>query len=59
MEKRMADRGRFVLGREFPLPNSNSSGTSQVIAQTADAELVKPDDASASKKFARYVPFWG
>jgi predicted HTH transcriptional regulator len=47
------------LRERFQLPESKSSTISQIIAQTVDAELVKADDATASKKFAKYVPFWG
>ncbi len=46
-------RERFRLGEE------KAAVTSQVIAATIEANLIKPDGSvGASRKFARYLPFW-
>ena len=59
---------RYVMGghmtnqslrERFHLPESKSTIISQIIAATADANLVKPDGtAGGSRKFARYLPIW-
>ena len=47
------------LRKRFRLPESKSAIASQVIAATMDAKLVRADEAvGASRKFARYLPFW-
>jgi len=47
------------LRERFHLPESRSVVVSQVLAATVQAGLVKTEDkATASRKFARYVPFW-
>ena len=46
-------RYRFHLGED------KATITSQVIAATIDAGLIKPDaSVGGSRKFARYLPFW-
>jgi predicted HTH transcriptional regulator len=46
-------RERFRLGEE------KAAVTSQVISATIEANLIKPDGSiGASRKFARYLPFW-
>ena len=56
MSERMTNqtlRERFRLGEE------KAAVTSQVIAATIEANLIKPDGSvGASRKFARYLPFW-
>lgn len=59
---------RYVMGghmtnqslrERFHLPESKSTIISQIIAATADANLIKPDGtAGGSRKFARYLPNW-
>lgn len=47
------------LRERFHLPESKSASVSQVISATMDAGLVKADaQAGASRKYARYLPFW-
>jgi ATP-dependent DNA helicase RecG len=47
------------LRERFGLAESKAAITSQIIAATIEAGLIKPDEAvGASRKFARYVPFW-
>lgn len=47
------------LRERFGLPESKAAITSQIIAATIDAGLIKPDEAvGGSRKFARYLPFW-
>ena len=47
------------LRERFRLPSSKTATVSQVISATIDAGLIKPDEAAgASRKFARYLPFW-
>jgi hypothetical protein len=47
------------LRERFHLPESKSAIVSQIIAASIEAGLIKPDEkVGASKKFARYLPFW-
>jgi ATP-dependent DNA helicase RecG len=47
------------LRERFGLPEGKSAIASQVIAATIDSGLIKPDErAGASKRLARYLPFW-
>lgn len=47
------------LRERFGLPDAKSVVVSQVIAATSSAGLVKADErVGASKKFARYLPYW-
>ena len=56
MAERMTNQS---LRARFHLPEGRAATTSQVIAATIDAGLVKPDEAAgASRKYARYLPFW-
>lgn len=45
-------RGRLNISDE------NYSMASRIISDTINAKLIKPDDASNSRKYAKYVPFW-
>ena len=47
------------LRDRFKLPEKRSATISQIISQTVDKGLVKPDEKTASKKFAKYIPYWG
>ncbi len=48
-----------VLRECFHLPESKSAIVSQIIAASIEAGLIKLDEkVGASKKFARYLPFW-
>jgi len=56
MSERMTNQS---LRERFRLPESKSAVVSQVIAASTEAELVKADEkVGASRKFARYLPFW-
>ena len=56
MSDRMTNQS---LRNRFHLPESKSAVASQVIAATIEAGLVRPDEkVGASRKFARYLPFW-
>ncbi len=56
MSERMTNQ---TLRARFRLAESKAAIASQVIAATIDAKLVKPDEAAgASRKYARYLPFW-
>lgn len=47
------------LRERFRLPENRSTTASQIIAATVEAGLIKSDARTgASKKFARYLPFW-
>lgn len=47
------------LRRRFGIEERNYSTASRIIADTIEEELVRQfDPRSASKKFAKYVPFW-
>lgn len=56
MSERMTNQS---LRERFHLPESKSAIVSQVIAAAIDAGQVKPDEkVGASRKYARYLPFW-
>jgi ATP-dependent DNA helicase RecG len=56
MSERMTNQ---TLRDRFHLPESKAAIVSQVIAAAIEAGLVKPDEkVGASRKYARYVPFW-
>ena len=56
MSERMTNQS---LRERFGLPESKSAIASQVIAATIEVGLIKPDERiGASRKFARYLPFW-
>jgi predicted HTH transcriptional regulator len=47
------------LRARFGLAEDKAAITSQIIAGTIEAGLIKPDEtAGASRKYARYIPFW-
>jgi predicted HTH transcriptional regulator len=48
-----------TLRERFGLPESKSAIASQMIAATIDSGQIKPDErVGASKRLARYLPFW-
>ena len=56
MSERMTNQS---LRERFRLPESKSAIVSQVISAAIDAGSVKPDEkVGASRKYARYLPFW-
>ncbi len=56
MGERMTNQS---LRERFHLPESKSTSVSQIIAASIEAGAIKPDEAvGASRKFARYLPFW-
>ncbi len=56
MSERMTNQS---LRERFRLPESKSAIVSQIIGQAIEAGKVKPDEkVGASRKFARYLPFW-
>ena len=56
MSERMTNQS---LRERFHLPESKSAVVSQVISATIEADLIKPDEkVGASRKYARYLPFW-
>lgn len=56
MAERMTNQS---LRERFHLPERKGATVSQVIAATIEAGLVKPDEAvGASRKYARYLPYW-
>ena len=47
------------LRERFNPAESKAAIASQVIAATIESGLIKPDEqVGASRKFARYLPFW-
>jgi hypothetical protein len=47
------------LGELFQMQESKSARVSQVIALAIEPGAIKPDEkVGASRKFARYLPFW-
>jgi len=56
MSERMTNQS---LRERFDLAEDKAAIASQVIAATIEAGLIKPDESvGASRKFARYLPFW-
>jgi predicted HTH transcriptional regulator len=56
MSERMTNQS---LRERFHLSENKSAIISQIIAASIEAKLIKPDEkVGASKKFARYLPFW-
>ena len=56
MSERMTNQS---LRERFGLPEGKSAIASQVIAATIEVGMIKPDErVGASRKFARYLPFW-
>lgn len=56
MSERMTNQS---LRERFHLPESKSAIVSQVIAAAIETGLIKPDEkVGASRKYARYLPFW-
>lgn len=57
MSERMTNH---TLRERFHLVEGKSAVVSQVISAAIDSGLVKSDEAvDRSRKFARYLPFWG
>lgn len=47
------------LRDRFRLAEDKAAITSQIIAATIEAGMIKPDESvGASRKFARYLSFW-
>jgi hypothetical protein len=47
------------LRERFSLPENKSASVSQIISATIEAELIRLDSkVGASKRLARYLPFW-
>ena len=56
MAQRMTNQS---LRERFHLADDKAAVTSQIIAATIEATLIKADESvGSSKKFARYLPFW-
>ena len=56
MNERMSNQS---LRDRFKLPENKSAAVSQIIADTADLNLIKLDDAATtSRRYAKYLPFW-
>ena len=56
MSERMTNQS---LRDRFRLAEDKAAIASQIISATIDAGLIKPDESvGASRKFARYLPFW-
>ncbi len=56
MSDRMSNQS---LRERFQLPERKSASVSQVIAQSIESGVIKPDEkVGLSRKYARYLPFW-
>jgi predicted HTH transcriptional regulator len=56
MSERMTNQS---LRDRFRLAEGKAAIASQIIAATIEAGMIKPDESvGASRKFARYLPFW-
>ena len=49
-----------TLRQRFGIEERNYSNASRIIGDMIAAELIKPHDpANASRKHAKYLPYWG
>jgi ATP-dependent DNA helicase RecG len=56
MSERMTNQS---MRERFKLPEKKSAVISQIISATIEADLIKLDEqVGASRKYARYLPFW-
>lgn len=55
MAERMTNQS---LRERFKLPKAKTSIASQIISQTIESGLIRPETTGGSRKYARYVPFW-
>lgn len=55
MSERMTNSS---LRSRFKLSADKTTNASQIISQTMDSGLIKPDSIGGSRKYARYIPFW-
>lgn len=46
------------MRQRFGIEERNAAKASRIIAETLDANLIKPFDLDQGKKYARYLPFW-
>jgi ATP-dependent DNA helicase RecG len=47
-----------TLRERFGIEDKNSATASRIIKETLEAELIRPYDDTASRKFMKYVPWW-
>ena len=47
-----------TLRKRFGIEDRNSATASRIIKETWEANLIRPQDESASRKFMKYVPWW-
>lgn len=47
-----------TLRERFGIEDKNSATASRIIKETLEAELIRPHDETASRKFMKYVPWW-
>ncbi|HUZ45511.1 MAG TPA: ATP-binding protein [Terriglobia bacterium] len=55
MTERMTNES---LRERFKLSKAKTSIASQIISQTIESKLIRPETEGGSRKYARYVPFW-
>lgn len=55
MHRRMSNQS---LRKRFKLPESKAETVSRIIRDTLSAGKIKSEDETASRKYARYVPYW-
>jgi hypothetical protein len=56
MSERMTNQS---MRERFKLPEKKSAVISQIISATIEAGLIRLDEqVGASRKYARYLPFW-
>jgi len=47
-----------TIRERFGIATQNSATASRIISDTVKEGLIRPQDASASRKFMKYLPFW-
>jgi ATP-dependent DNA helicase RecG len=55
MNERMTNQS---LRERFKLDEAKADQASRIIRDTVDAGKIKPEDATSSKRYARYIPYW-
>jgi len=47
-----------TLRQRFGIEGKNSATASRMIRESVEAQMIRPYDETASKKFMKYIPFW-
>jgi len=48
-----------TLRERFGIESKNSAMASRIIKETLDAGMISPFDPESSRKYMKYIPWWG